>query len=371
MTGYLLTMVMSLLFLSSAQWVKVQGMRDKTAPLQRWLYLRRWYWILCTLTFLTVFFTAAIRYNVGNDYQNYIYMFQRINTAEFTSVEIGFKSLGKLIGNVTTDAQWLFVICSFVTLLFIFLGIVRESPSPVVSLYLLFATMHYAYGLSAVRQYLALSICFFGHKHLVEGNFLSYLVYVLTASLFHRSALIMLPLYVLLRLRLKVSQYIAIALTGLLITLFREQVMSLIFSIAYEQYAGSDFLDFHISYYNILQSLLVTVGCIAYYRQMAAGSGNLILMNAAILSFIVYLTIPGWLGNALSRVMLYLNFYHILTIPKIIACESKKNTRVLYNTLMIVSYFVLFLILMHTNRNGGGVGVYPYQTIFSRPEVSA
>lgn len=366
MTVYLITIATSLLALFAAEQLGVPANGFAGASARFAPKYRRWRPLLYAAAFFILFVPAALRYAVGNDYFSYTAIFESIHSGNYDRLEPGYRLLNQLVARFTSNAQWVLALCSLLTLLLFFICIRRYSVAPVLSLYLFFTMLQYAYSFSAVRQYLALALVLYGYKYIRSGNFPAFLLLTLLAATFHKSALIMLPLYLLLRLRFKMSHYLVLFAAGLLLTLFREQVMDVIFRFVYSSYEDSPYLNFHISYLNIFQSGLVAAGCLAYYRPLMEKKENIILINAAMLSLILYLSIPGWLGNALSRVALYLNIYHIFTIPAVLRCEPNKALRRFYTAAIVVGYFALFLVLMRSNRDGGGMGVFPYQSIFSK-----
>lgn len=64
----------------------------------------------------------------------------------------------------------------------------------------LFVTMGFMLtSMNIVRQSIAVAILFYGYQYLVRGSFKKYLRYILIAFGFHASAIIMLPLYFVIR----------------------------------------------------------------------------------------------------------------------------------------------------------------------------
>ena len=66
-------------------------------------------------------------------------------------------------------------------------------------LYLYMASGYFTVTMNGIRQCLAAALVFVCNKFIVNGDFKKYLIFVLLISLFHGSALIMIPIYFIVR----------------------------------------------------------------------------------------------------------------------------------------------------------------------------
>lgn len=320
--------------------------------------------ILIAVPFLCMLLIAGVRYDVGTDYMTYKDIFSWIRMDNAPYIEPGYRFLNVFIRYFTTNFVWIFLASSFITLLFFYRGIITLSSNQCMSIYLFITMGYYFYSFNAVRQYMALAVSFYASKYLKNGEFLKYTCFIIFAALFHKSVLIMIPLYFLLRLRFKVSYYFIISLFAAGTLLLHKQILNLIFQFIYSAYNNSDFLDFHFSYLNIAISIIVFIGTMIYYKPLLSRDrGNIIYINASFFSLILFLFM-GWLGLFVSRLGVYLSVYFIITIPEIIACESKSSAKKLYTVIIYGCLFILWVMIMKKNLNSAS-RLLPYQTIFT------
>lgn len=316
------------------------------------------------MSFFSLFFVSAIRYNVGTDYPTYFNLFTWIYEKRANYVEVGYRLLNLLIHYFTNNPQWIFVITSFIILIFFYLTVCKYSSDKCLSIFLFITMGFYFYSLNLIRQYIAVSISFYAQKFIRKNEFISFLFLIIFACLFHKSVLIMIPLYFMLRLRLKLSYYIVLQVFAIVLTLFHKPVLNLMFNFIYSGYAESHFMEYHFSTYNIIVSFMLTFGCLIYYKKMMLKRDSVILINASIFTLILYLMF-GWLGIFVSRISVYLSVYHILTIPEIINCEISSKRRCFYR-LCVYSVFLVFCLLLFKANNGKASTILPYQTIFTK-----
>ncbi len=156
--------------------------------------------IFLGISFVMLAGIAAIRYEVGDDYYNYMMIFNRVKDMPLTDCftynqEPGFFLWCKLIQLFTVNFQWFYVASTVVTTALVLLFIYKESKLPALSVYLYMSMMFYYWSLSLMRQIFAAAICVLSVKYIREKKFIPFLLIVLLAASFHKSALIMLPVF--------------------------------------------------------------------------------------------------------------------------------------------------------------------------------
>ncbi len=143
---------------------------------------------------------SGVRYEVGDDYYNYMHMFDTVQDLPVTECfsyqkEPGFFLLIKLVALFTNHFQWFYGFIAVLTTFLILLFVYRESRLPFLSVYLYITMLFYYWSLSLIRQLLAASVCTLAIRYIRLRRFLPYFLLVAVAASIHNSALIMLPLY--------------------------------------------------------------------------------------------------------------------------------------------------------------------------------
>ena len=151
-------------------------------------------WLI--LLFLYVFRDKT----VGTDYLNYIYKFERLFTRPLTSGDFSLfgEPLYYYINYIIKTSGFsyyflslfVFVFSSF----FLFHSVPRKYALFFVSIFFLSYT--YFSGYNTIRQFIASSIVLYGMKY-VDNRWYLYIVCCLFASLFHVSALLVIPFFAL------------------------------------------------------------------------------------------------------------------------------------------------------------------------------
>lgn len=168
-------------------------------------YLRkRWAWLF--LAALPMLALIALRgSDVGADTSGYLKFFNQMVDTPWRSIfivneseyqfEPGFVVFEKLITYVTQNAKVYQVIYSSVYLLAV-VTFANQLEKANFSFLFFFATLGtYIFMFTGVRQCLAMSICLFSYKFIKEHKFIPFLLLLVLAFTFHKSAILFIAAY--------------------------------------------------------------------------------------------------------------------------------------------------------------------------------
>ena len=127
-------------------------------------------------------------------------------------IEIGYIFFNNLFRELGFGYPSIFIFVSFLQLLFFFLGIKDIGGVQTWALFFYFTTLYFFLSLNVLRQTLVFSIFIFSIKYIKEKKFICYLISCLLASLFHKSALILIPVYFLSYVVIVYNQYFLVAI---------------------------------------------------------------------------------------------------------------------------------------------------------------
>lgn len=181
---------------------------------------------------------AGLRYRVGTDYMAYY----RTRVTEWKTVwdflihfrEPGIRLLSKLSTMIADDGAVLIFMSSVIIIGIYSLMIYRYSPMYLISMLLFVFLGDWTGSFNGIRQYLAAAVIFAGHRYILERRFVPYLLTVLLAMLFHRTAAIMILPYFLLTRKPDATQFIILAVGAIIVRFSYTIVVELI-----EMYKGS------------------------------------------------------------------------------------------------------------------------------------
>lgn len=155
------------------------------------------YWFFLAGCLLVL--VAGLRYRVGTDYgfyySRYARLIDRLPHSILALDEPGFGFLSWIVTRFVNDGAAVILVSSLVTVSLPLRTVYRNTKKLALAA-ALFIVMGFWHGsFNGVRQYLAAAILFSGYGFLKDRQFRQYCLVVFAAFLFHRSAIVMLPVY--------------------------------------------------------------------------------------------------------------------------------------------------------------------------------
>lgn len=292
----------------------------------------------------------------------------------------------------TQNFQWVVIITSFLTIFLLTIVIYQYSKYYTLS-FLLYIPFFYFFTLSGVRQGLALSISLMSFRFLKEKKFFKYLLVILLAASFHYTALVMIPAYFVLNIKLDWKRMSVIGALAFLIYLFTEKIFLLMTRLIpkYAGYGTEAGIEQYLngqSWKSMAICLLIFVLMLLFHSRMEEkDSRNSVYLNISFISVLISLfqTKVG----VLDRFPYFFNIYMIFSLPMLIDCIDKKFLNDLVRRLphkwsmalqsriipkisdmllkSLVLMGILLLVAMYTYNilSNNYFGVLPYHTVFS------
>ena len=304
--------------------------------------------------YLLLMGVSACRVAVGNDYWVYRDNFKLIAQSREVSYEIGFNYIVKWIQLLFGYDEYkpVFAFFSIVTVYFFVRALYDQGNYFAFSLFLLMTGGYYFNSLNSVRYYLALAIALFAMKYVLRGEYGKFVLWVLVGTTFHKSVLLVVPVYLVARFlaaaRLKPWHYVVGGLfCGSLI--FGQNIYREIIFFFYPFYRGSMFDNGQLSYANILKCVCVLVLCVICYKQsLKEDLTNRFYFFLNLFGLITYCC--GSFIPEISRIGYYMIVSQVFLLPKLLG-EMKDGwfKKLCYVGVIgaFSAYFVLFLRQMY------------------------
>ena len=326
------------------------------------------------ITLACIWLFQSLRWTTGTDWSPYFTFFTRTEgfdgfmKADF---EKGYSLLNYVVQYISNSYTFfLSVFCAlFATLNAKY--IVENSPFIFPVLLFTFSTMIFP-----VRQDLAVIIIYAGYVHLWKRNAPKFLIFVLMASMIHRTAIIFLPIYFISHYRYKSWQLLAVYIIGMLLGVtgfFTDTLMKFVLP----------------NYGDMGDVLSEKVQTIVTNNELVLSPARLIL---SFLNGSVWLIFFLWMRNKISdsytkqynvflnlyTVSLFVNRLFLTSLPEfarfalyfgggfaILLSIVLKNSEVKYRALLF-SFFILFCFMkMQENIKRFPDLFLPYVNIFS------
>lgn len=323
---------------------------------------------VCLLSiFLILFALSACRLNVGNDYAKYVEFMHLVNCDSYVPTEIGFNLLVKLIYGLSGFENYLFVfaVYAFVTV-FLFLSAMYEQSDDFPLTFFLFMMLGYYFQtFSTVRYYLALAVALYSMKFVQRGQWGRFVILILLGSAFHKSLLVVIPLYYLASRAWKKWQ-LAIAALFCTTFLFAQDFYLKVVILLYPTYEDTEYLEGGTSYINILRCLAVLAFAgIVYFMQKDSRFGFYFYLNLGALVLYVFCSFLP----IISRIGYYLTISHILYLPMLLKQVENVKWRRLFRLGILLAAILYFAIYM-SRADQDGTLILPYKTFLFHDMVN-
>ncbi len=301
--------------------------------------------IFCLLTGV-----SACRIAVGNDYWVYRDNFKLIAQNRHVSSEFGFNYIVKWIQQICGYDKYLpvFAFFSVLTVFFLVKALHDQAGNFAFSLFLIMAGGYYFNSLNSVRYYLALAVALYSMKYVLRGEYLKFVLWIAAGAVFHKTILLVIPVYLTARylagVRLKIWHFCVGAILVLSLIFGKDIYRALLFKI-YPYYENSAFDNGQLSFVNIAKCLCVMVLCFLCYRSSIRDN----LVNR----FYFFLNLAGLIAFCcgsfvpeVSRVGHYMIVSQVFLIPGVLMDMKEGWFKKLCYVGVVGAFFLYFIMLL-------------------------
>lgn len=376
MIVYVLMLILSILFL----------ILEKKAK-------KKWIKIICYIMAVMPFFiVSAFRYDIGTDYtRRYVFDYNRtLQGIDVPNLEILFKVIMKFCIIFTEEPYLMFAITSAIIVGFILGTSFSKSKDKILSVCIFLLGGFFFDSLNIMRQYMAMSLIFFGYQFLLKSKrwYLAYVVTVILATLIHSSAIIMLILVFLTRKMLVSWKWVLP--TCVIVVLLNENLMNIIGffvqNTKFEAYLTGKFAQGEFSYLFVAENLVIYLIMMYIYARNKKMDNiqtqDILFLNIQALALIVM--VLGSVHMLFIRIALYFSIFQVISVPyyiskipneKVVADLKKitknkfkfsKLEKYMKQVVTVVVVLCFIFAFMRTNILTNTNEVLPYKTIINK-----
>ena len=308
---------------------------------------------------------SGFRYGVGADFFSYAYIFELIRSDGWGPVDFAFVEVSLIVLGFGVQNQFLYLLFAAITLLFFAHFYRRYAYNPVFAM-VLFALMPILFfgSFNGIRQFLAMGIFLFSLRFLVNRKLLHYMLVVLIASLFHKSALLMLPLYFIVHLQSSMQLYMLLFLVYVVMLQFANYILYEVVGFSYVYTLYPDRYDGSLGF-KIYPLILLFVGLFFIRKHLTQSfSANNVFINMLYLGILIMLT-PLFMDLPYMMVM-RVSLYFLMVLPvllvnvmPIIIDQPMKRIYFVF-VLSSVSFYYFFTLSVY----GEAYRLLPYSSNF-------
>lgn len=310
--------------------------------------------LLISGAFVSMLAISGLRSNIGDTFfYKYSYELNDFTWEYiFSQKDIGFGTLQMFLKNyVSEDPQILIFATALITNGIIFIVLYKYSRMIELSLYVYITGGLFLVSMNGIRQVLAAAIVFAATKYLINGNWVKYFLVVIVASLFHQSALILLPIYFIVRFKAWSKPTLVLLIFAVLIVIGFDKFSSLLFS-AIEDTQYGHYKNFAEGGANSLRVAVDLVPLLIAYlgreklRKIFPDSDYIV--NMVLLGFVfMMISTQNWI---FARFSIYFGLYQLILISWVVKVFREKDEKIIYYGI-IVCYFLYFFYENVLNLN--------------------
>ncbi len=331
-------------------------------------------YIFTLISCILLVFLSGLRGSVDGDYESYLDIFNKLSNhyRDYANiVEPGFVVLNLITFKLNLGFNFLIFIMAVLTILPKIYFFYKRSLNFPLTLIIFFSTSYFIFDFTQIRQALAIGLFIYSLRFIIEKKIVSYFLVIIVASLFHVSALILLPGYFLFNKEISNKILYSIVLVCSFVSLLQLKIN--LFDILFEKtllidnfseklniYQQSEIYSF-ISIKQILFGLLfIHIKKSNYANQKYLN----ILVNLYVFG-ILFATILNQISEVAFRIKWYFFWTECLLVVSFIShiAKNRFTTKFILNSVFIIYYFIIFVILLE-NLSNRGQFIYPYKFFF-------
>jgi len=329
---------------------------DLTTPYTSGLTVRNR--ILAAAVFVLLSGVSVCRIAVGNDYWVYRDNFNLIAQDRYVSYEPGFRYIVKILQWFLRYDDYLpiFAFFSLITVALMVKSIYDQSEWFVFSLFIFMTAGYYFGSLNNVRYYLALSAAMYSIKHVMNKDYIKFFAVIIAAAFFHKSVLIVIPLYLLATVNWNWIGHFLISLFSASLIFLPGLYRRIIF-LFYPFYEGSMFDTGATSITNIAKAAAVFIFALIYRRKVFDDPKLKFGFYCNLWALLLY-SFCSFMPE-ISRIGFYLNITNIFFIPSLLLRLEDKKTRNIWTAVICLAFLAFFALFLRSAYNTD-IRILPY-----------
>ena len=302
----------------------------------KWIDREKCYRASMIIFFVVLFFLTAFRsIHVGADTTNYLVMFKRFSAWSFERnlmyKEPAFALLCKIVSLFTHNYQVLIVIVSIISIVPVAIVYTMEIEYPMTTIALLLSISNFYMFFSGMRQSIAISLGMIAFLFSRKKKLIPFLLIVVLAFLFHRTAMILIFMYPLYHMRIVKKSLVFIIPIMVLIFVFNKPIFDALQGIIsdYEGVGNAETGSFTMLF------LLIAFSVFSFIipNDSELDSDTIGMRNFLLMATVVQMFVP--LNIFVMRMGYYYMIFLPLVIPKVI-----RNTSIRWRQFAIAFHYI-------------------------------
>lgn len=328
--------------------------------------------IFLYFSFLLMFLVNVLRYpligtDMGRYYRHYINIGMINSLDSFLNYdhEIGFKTLQFLVSHIFNNFQIYIVIVGVIIFSSYAFYIRKYSVNYYLSIFFFITLGFYDFSFSGLRQAIAMAISLYAYNFAIKKKLKLFILATLLASLFHITAIVILPIYFLINYQLKRRDILFIIPSFVLFYLFRMRIGAF-FNLLY--YDSTETMYNSSDGFSGMAFLLIVIIILGFILEspFSEKSDKKMIGFLNVLITAAFIQVISTFAYSFTR----LNYFYLLSLiiymPQIMALKTSKciyfDKKIEFMVKILFTIFILtyFSIAYLNSLTPEGSNVLPY-----------
>lgn len=338
------------------------------------IYGRKYYFVIMILF---LFIISSFRYEVGPDYFsykiffenskdilkiNYQYIMNNINRSE-----LGYLLLESFTKSFTNEYQLMIFFMNILLFFFLYKGIINYKNKNI-QLFIFYCFFFLDYVTSLYRQGLAIVIIFYANKYISKP--VKYILCCLLASLFHRSSLMMILIYLFLRKNYSRKTLINLLLISIFISYFNIIDYCIIYL---NKYCNNMIIVKKIYHYYFIKSggIFKQISLVSYIHKIGISVIALLYIKNNffyVTNGVIFCACIGFIfskvGVLAGRLSIFLMTYYLIFFSNLIYRLKGRRRIILMIFIIFLSTLYFYKELVSIHPITGNYNYIPYKIFF-------
>lgn len=317
--------------------------------------------------FVVLCILLALRHvSVGTDLEAYSPTFESISKAKWKDIftvcymEKGYVVLNKIVSFLGGDFRVFLCVVSLMTTIPFYFLYKKETNNPILCIALYLGCLPFSMFFSGLRQAIAMAFIVPSYLFVKNKKIILFICTVLLASLFHKSALVVLLLYPIYHIRLSKVAVFILAVVLLLTFVFRRQIF-----LGVTRLLGGSYADSYgvIEETDSVNMLLLFVAFYIYSYVIPYGNDG--SKDLSGLRNVLLLMVAIQIFASINTVVMRMNFYFMMLIPcvisKTIENKAEKNKTLTNLSIVVMTLFFFVWFFYNGYRGEDVLQMFPYR----------
>lgn len=297
---------------------------------------------------ISMILIMGLRYDVGRDYPNYVIIYNEPYSYKALAVEPIWQLFNHVFRSLGFRSRIFFFLTAAATIYLYYKGIKKMTSHFYIAMALFIVLGFYYESANIIRQFLAMAILFYGYRDYLDGKIFRFILCGLTAALFHSSALIILPVILISRVRiplvlLALSVIISFVCGTQLLDIAINVVLPSIGNMIPYHYTVDDYPAGYSSGLLKVVYIVLTLTIIWLLASKKVDSKMTAMLNMVVFGVVLYNTF--FLFMPARRLYLYFFPFIVVLIPECMKYFTKASSKIV----MCIITFVFLLFLIKSN----------------------